>query len=164
MFKGMGNLGNIAAMVGSLKDLPDKMKDLNERMKSESVSASSGCGAVQVSMSGTGHVESVKIDGELSGHELEQAIQEATNAAGAAQGVRNELDTLVKTQVERVLGDLDVVQREEFEAVRTMAQKAREENETLNARVGELEAKLSAPAKAKKPAAKKPARKAAKKA
>ena len=84
MFKGLGNLGNIASMVGSLQELPVKMKELNERMKSETVSASSGCGTVNVSMSGTGHVQSVKIDGDLSGHELEQAIQEATNAAGAA--------------------------------------------------------------------------------
>ena len=84
MFKGLGNLGNIASMVGSLQELPDKMKDLNERMKSETVSASSGCGTVNVTLSGTGHVQSVKIDGELSGHDLEQAIQEATNAAGAA--------------------------------------------------------------------------------
>lgn len=95
-----------------------------------------------------------------------------TNAAGAAQSVRNELDTLVKSQVERVLGDLDVVQREEFEAVRAMAQKAREENETLSARIAELESKLAAPtpskaktrANVKKPAARKPARKPAKKA
>ena len=99
-----------------------------------------------------------------------------TNAAGAAQGVRNELDTLVKSQVERVLGDLDVVQREEFEAVRAMAQKAREENATLSARIAELESKLPTPSKAptsskaktkakvKKPAARKPARKPAKKA
>lgn len=85
-----------------------------------------------------------------------------TNAAGAAQGVRRELDTLVKTQVERVLGDLDVVQREEFEAVRAMAQKAREENDALSARIAELEGKASAAAKpAKKTAAKKPARKPA---
>ncbi len=96
-----------------------------------------------------------------------------TNAAGAAQGVRNEIDQLVKTQVERVLGDLNVVQREEFEAVRDMAQKAREENDALAARIAELEAKLGtarkAPAKkaaAKKPAAKKPTsrKRAAKKA
>ena len=84
MFKGLGNLGNIASMVGSLQELPDKMKELNERMKSETVSASSGCGSVNVAMSGTGHVQSVKINGSLSGRELEQAIQEATNAAGAA--------------------------------------------------------------------------------
>lgn len=86
-----------------------------------------------------------------------------TNAAGAAQGVRNELDTLVKSQVERVLGDLDVVQREEFEAVRAMAQKAREENELLSARITELEAKLTSPAKAKKTTARKTASKTASK-
>ena len=86
-----------------------------------------------------------------------------TNAAGAAQGVRKELDTLVKTQVERVLGDLDVVQREEFEAVRAMAQKAREENNALSERIADLESKLAAAAKPKKPAAKKTARKPAKK-
>ncbi len=62
MFKGLGNLGNIASMVGSLQELPEKMKELNERMKSETVSASSGCGKVNVSMSGTGHVQSVTID------------------------------------------------------------------------------------------------------
>jgi DNA-binding protein YbaB len=84
MFKGLGNLGNIASMVGSLQQLPEKLNELNERMKQETVSASSGCGTVNVSMSGTGHVQSVKINGELSGHELEQAIQDATNAAGAA--------------------------------------------------------------------------------
>ena len=62
------------------------------------------------------------------------------NAAGAAQGLRREIDQLVKAQVERVLGDLDVVQREEFEAVREMAQRAREENEQLKARLDELKA------------------------
>jgi BMFP domain-containing protein YqiC len=65
-----------------------------------------------------------------------------TNAAGAAQGVRREVDTLVKSQVERILGDLDVVQREEFEAVREMAQKARAENERLHERIAELERRL----------------------
>jgi DNA-binding protein YbaB len=84
MFKGLGNLGNIASMVGSLQKLPEKLSELNERMKRETVSASSGCGSVNVTMSGTGHVNSIKIEGELSGHELEKAIQDATNAAGAA--------------------------------------------------------------------------------
>jgi BMFP domain-containing protein YqiC len=64
----------------------------------------------------------------------------ATNAAGAAQGVRREIDTLVKGQVERVLNDLNVVQREEFEVVRAMAEKAREENERLAERLSALEA------------------------
>jgi BMFP domain-containing protein YqiC len=58
-----------------------------------------------------------------------------SNAAGTAQGVRREIDLLVKAQVERVLGDLQVVQREEFDAVREMAARAREENEQLKARI-----------------------------
>ena len=66
----------------------------------------------------------------------------ATNAAGAAQGIRREVDTLVKAQVERVLGDLAVVQREEFDAVRDMLAKAREENDALARRVSELEAQV----------------------
>ena len=67
-----------------------------------------------------------------------------TNAAGTAQGVRRELDTLVQTQVERVLNNLNVVKREDFEAVKAMAAKAREENDQLAIRLAELEAKLSA--------------------
>ena len=71
----------------------------------------------------------------------------ATNAAGAAQGIRREVDTLVKAQVERVLGDLAVVQREEFDAVRDMLAKAREENDALARRVSELEARLGVASK-----------------
>jgi BMFP domain-containing protein YqiC len=66
------------------------------------------------------------------------------DAAGVATGVRREFDTVVKTQAERILRDLDVVQREEFEAVKEMARIAREENEVLKARVAALEAKLGA--------------------
>jgi len=66
-----------------------------------------------------------------------------TNAAGAAQGVRREIDTLVQGQVERVLNNLEIVKREEFEVVKAMAQKAREENESLAKRIAELEAKLA---------------------
>lgn len=65
------------------------------------------------------------------------------DAAGVAQGVRREFDTLFKTQAERVLRDLDVVQREEFEAVKEMARLAREENEALKARLEALESKLA---------------------
>ena len=65
-----------------------------------------------------------------------------TNAAGAAQGVRKEVDTLVQTQVERVLNNINVVKREEFDVVREMAEKAREQNDKLAARIAELEAKL----------------------
>jgi len=63
-----------------------------------------------------------------------------TDAAGAAEGVRKEIDSIVRAQAERVLNNLDVVQREEFEAVKAMAQKAREENERLVARIAALEA------------------------
>ena len=102
MFKGLGNIGNIAAMMGSLQELPEKLKELNERMKQETVSASSGCGTVNVVMSGTGHVSSVKIDGELTGHELEQAIQEATNAAGAAA------KQLYAESISQMVSDMDL--------------------------------------------------------
>ena len=64
------------------------------------------------------------------------------DAAGVASGVRREFDTLVRSQAERVLRDLDVVKREEFEAVKEMARLAREENEALKARITVLEAKL----------------------
>lgn len=63
------------------------------------------------------------------------------DAAGVAQGMRREFDTLMRTQAERILRDLDVVQREEFEAVKEMARLAREENEALKARIAELEGK-----------------------
>lgn len=63
-----------------------------------------------------------------------------TDAAGAAHGVRKEVETVMRAQAERVLRDFDVVQREEFEAVKAMAQKAREENDLLAQRVAALEA------------------------
>jgi BMFP domain-containing protein YqiC len=65
------------------------------------------------------------------------------DAAGVATGVRREFDTLFKTQAERILRDLEVVQREEFEAVKEMARLAREENEALKARIEALEAKIA---------------------
>jgi hypothetical protein len=61
------------------------------------------------------------------------------DAAGVAQGVKREADTLFRNQAERILRDLDVVKREEFEAVKEMARLAREENETLKARIEALE-------------------------
>lgn len=63
-----------------------------------------------------------------------------TDAAGVASGVRREIDSVVKSQIERLLRDVDVVTREEFEAVREMAVLAREENEALKARIAALEA------------------------
>ena len=64
------------------------------------------------------------------------------DAAGVATGVRREFDTIFRSQADRILRDLDVVRREEFEAVKEMARLAREENEALKARVAALEAKL----------------------
>jgi BMFP domain-containing protein YqiC len=66
------------------------------------------------------------------------------DTAGIAQGVRREFETLFRAQAERILRDLSVVQREEFEAVKDMARLAREENEALKARIAVLEAKLGA--------------------
>jgi BMFP domain-containing protein YqiC len=65
-----------------------------------------------------------------------------TDAAGMAQGVRREAEGVVKAQLERMIRDMDVVSREEFEAVREMAALAREENERLEARIAALEARL----------------------
>ncbi|MBW3096097.1 accessory factor UbiK family protein [Pseudohoeflea coraliihabitans] len=62
-----------------------------------------------------------------------------TDAAGAAQGVRQEFETVARTQIERLLNSMDLVKREEFEAVRDMAILAREENEALAARLAKLE-------------------------
>jgi BMFP domain-containing protein YqiC len=66
------------------------------------------------------------------------------DAAGVASGVRREMETVFRNQADRVLRDLDVVKREEFEAVKDMARLAREENEALKARIAVLEAKLGA--------------------
>ena len=81
-----------------------------------------------------------------------------TDAAGVASGVRREVDGIVKSQIERLLRDVDVVTREEFEAVREMAVLAREENERLLARIEHLEKQINA--SADKPASKKAAAKA----
>jgi len=67
------------------------------------------------------------------------------DAAGVAQGMRRELDTVMRTQAERILRDLDVVKREELEAVKEMARLAREENEALKARIAALEANIRGP-------------------
>ncbi len=67
-----------------------------------------------------------------------------TDAAGVAQGVRREVETAVKSQAERFLGEMDVVKREEFDVVREMVIRAREENEALKARIAALEARIDA--------------------
>lgn len=74
---------------------------------------------------------------------LDEIARMFTNAAGAAQGVRQEVETLIRSQAERLVADLDLVPREEFEVVRAMASLAREENEALKARVAALEDALA---------------------
>ena len=67
-----------------------------------------------------------------------------TDAAGIASGARREAETLARTQLERLMSGMDIVSREEFEAVREMAVLARNQNDKLEARIAELEAKLAA--------------------
>ena len=74
---------------------------------------------------------------------LDELSKLLTDAAGAAQGMRREVESLVRTQGERILREMDVVQREEFEAVKEMAAKARDENDQLRTRIAALEAALS---------------------
>jgi BMFP domain-containing protein YqiC len=66
------------------------------------------------------------------------------DAAGAAQGVKREVDSVMRNQAERILRDLDVVKRDDFESVKEMAKIAREENEALKARIAALEARFKA--------------------
>jgi BMFP domain-containing protein YqiC len=73
---------------------------------------------------------------------LDELAKLMTDAAGAAQGMRREVETFMKGQAERILRDMEVVQREEFEAVKAMAARAREENEQMSARIAALEAEL----------------------
>ncbi|MGB7317409.1 MAG: accessory factor UbiK family protein [Planktotalea sp.] len=71
---------------------------------------------------------------------LDDISQLMTNAMGVAQGAKTEAETAMKSLMDRWLADRDFVTREEFDAVRAMAQKAREENEALKTRLAALEA------------------------
>jgi BMFP domain-containing protein YqiC len=82
---------------------------------------------------------------QTTGRLYDEFARLMNDAAGVAQGVRREFDTVLRTQAERILRDLDVVHREEFEAVKEMARLAREENEALTARIAALEARFAAP-------------------
>ncbi len=81
---------------------------------------------------------------QTSNRLLDEFARLMTDAAGAAQGMKREVETLMKSQGEKILKDMDVVRREEFEAVKAMAEKARAENELLAARLAALEARISA--------------------
>jgi BMFP domain-containing protein YqiC len=82
---------------------------------------------------------------------LDEIARMFTNAAGAAQGVRQEVETVIRSQAERLVADLDLVPREEFEVVRDMAALAREENEALRARIEALETALAKKSKTVRP-------------
>jgi BMFP domain-containing protein YqiC len=81
---------------------------------------------------------------QTRGRIFDDVAQLMTDAASVAHGMRREAETIVKTQAERLLSSMDVVAREEFEAVRDMAILARDENEALRRRIESLEALLAA--------------------
>jgi BMFP domain-containing protein YqiC len=81
---------------------------------------------------------------QTSNRLLDEVAKLMTDAAGAAQGVRREVEGVMRGQAERILQSMDVVKREEFEAVKAMAEKARGENERLAALVAALEARMTA--------------------
>ena len=66
---------------------------------------------------------------------LENISRLMTDAAGVATGMRREAEGVMRSQLERLVRDMDVVTREEFEAVREIAIRAREESEALKARL-----------------------------
>lgn len=76
---------------------------------------------------------------QTSGRLFDDVARLITDAAGLAEGARREVETAARVQAERLLRSLDVVSREEFEVVREIALKAREENEQLRARIAALE-------------------------
>jgi BMFP domain-containing protein YqiC len=81
---------------------------------------------------------------EPRGRILDDLARLVTDAAGVAQGVRREAETLARAQLDRLISSMDLVSREEFEAVRDMAALARDENEVLQKRIAALESRLPA--------------------
>ena len=79
---------------------------------------------------------------QTSNRLLDEFAKLMTDAAGVAQGMRREVETAFRSQAERFLNEMNVVQRDEFEAVREMASRAREENEALARRLTEIETRL----------------------
>jgi BMFP domain-containing protein YqiC len=82
---------------------------------------------------------------QTTGRLYDEFAKLMNDAAGVAQGVRREFDSVLRTQAERLVRDMELVHREEFEAVKEMARLAREENEALKARIAVIEAKLGSP-------------------
>lgn len=89
---------------------------------------------------------------------LDDLARVASGAMHTFSGLREEVELRVKERIERVMADLDLVTREEFDAVRLMATRAREQNEALLARIDALEAKLGDTVKEEQGAAKPAAR------
>jgi BMFP domain-containing protein YqiC len=81
---------------------------------------------------------------QTSNRFFDEVARLMNDAAGVAQGIKREVDTMFKTQAEKWLRDLDLVKREEFEAVKDMARLAREENEVLRTRIAALAPPLGA--------------------
>jgi len=75
---------------------------------------------------------------------IDELAKLATDAAGAAQGVKREAENAIRSQAERYLADMDLVKREDFDAVQEMASRARAENEALKAQLEALEKRVSA--------------------
>ncbi len=98
---------------------------------------------------------------QTTGRLFDDIARVASGAAGALSGVREEVEALVKHRLERMMADMDLVPRDEFEAVKEVAATARAEQEKLEARVAALEAALSGTASAKKTTRGKAASKAA---
>ena len=80
---------------------------------------------------------------QTDSHILDDVARVATGAMGAASGLKGELDALVKRRLEGILAKMDLVPRDEFDAVKEMAAKARSESEALAERVAKLEARLA---------------------
>ncbi len=80
---------------------------------------------------------------QTTGRLFDEMARLMTGAAGAAEGMRKEVETIMRTQADRVLSEMDVVRREEFEAVKAMAEKARQENGKLAEKIASLEARLN---------------------
>lgn len=92
---------------------------------------------------------------QTSGRLMDEIAKLATDAAGVAQGVRREVETAVKSQLERVIADMDLVPREDFEAVKEMAANARDENDALRTDLDALREKVEQLANAKTSTARK---------
>ena len=81
---------------------------------------------------------------QTDSHILDDVARVATGAMGAASGLKGELDAMVKRRLEGILAQMDLVPRDEFDAVKEMAARARSEAEALAERVAQLEARLAA--------------------